>query len=111
MTEEKVHGQQEQEELNESMQEAFRQRDKRKAKEMENNKKAIVWSNVGCSYCEQAKRLLKSKNIEYEERNIATSEWTVQHLQEAVPGARTVPQIFVDGQHVGGYNELVKHLG
>ena len=59
MTEEKLYGQQEQEELNESMQEAFRQRDKRKAKEMENNKKAIVWSNVGCSYCEQAKQLLK----------------------------------------------------
>ena len=111
MTEEKVHGQQEQEELNESMQEAFRQRDERKAKEMENNKKAIVWSNVGCSYCEQAKQLLKLKNIEYEERNIATSDWTIQQLQEAVPGARTVPQIFVDGQHVGGYNELVKHLG
>ena len=32
--------------------------------------KAVVWSNVGCSYCEQAKNLLKSKNIEYEERKL-----------------------------------------
>jgi glutaredoxin len=48
--------------------------------------KAVVWSNVGCSYCEQAKNLLKSKNIEYEERNIAHGTWTVQQLQEAVPG-------------------------
>jgi glutaredoxin 3 len=68
--------------------------------------KAIVWSNVGCSYCEQAKNLLKSKNIEFEERNIAHGTWTVQQLQEAVPGARTVPQIFADDKHIGGFAEL-----
>jgi len=72
--------------------------------------KAIVWSNVGCSYCEQAKKLLQSKGIEYEERNIAHGTWTVQQLQEAVPGARTVPQIFVDDKHIGGFNELKEHL-
>ncbi len=72
--------------------------------------KAIVWSNVGCSYCEQAKNLLKSKDIAFEERNIAHGTWTVQQLQEAVPGARTVPQIFIDDKYIGGYQELQKHL-
>ena len=72
--------------------------------------KAIVWSNVGCSYCEQAKNLLKSKNIEFEERNIAHGTWTVQQLQEAVPGARTVPQIKINGKTIGGYNEFEKYL-
>ena len=72
--------------------------------------KAIVWSNVGCSYCEQAKKLLKSKDIEYEERNIAHGTWTVQQLQEAVPGARTVPQIFLDEKHIGGFQELSEAL-
>jgi len=72
--------------------------------------KAIVWSNVGCSYCEQAKNLLKAKDIEFEERNIAHGPWTVQQLQEAVPGARTVPQIFIDEKYIGGYQELQKHL-
>ena len=72
--------------------------------------KAIVWSNVGCMWCERAKDLLKSKGVEYEERNIAKGPWTGQQLQEAVPGARTVPQIFVDDKYVGGYNELAKHL-
>ncbi len=72
--------------------------------------KAIVWSNVGCSYCEQAKNLLKSKNIDFEERNIAHGTWTVQQLQEAVPGVRTVPQIFVDEKYVGGYQELETFL-
>jgi|TARA_A100001391_G_scaffold204625_2_gene200984 glutaredoxin 3 len=72
--------------------------------------KAIVWSNVGCSYCEQAKKLLKSKDIEVEERNLAHGTWTVQQLQEAVPGARTVPQIFLDDEYVGGYQELEQKL-
>ena len=72
--------------------------------------KAIVWSNVGCSYCEQAKKLLKSKEIEVEERNLAHGTWTVQQLQEAVPGARTVPQIFLDDEYVGGYQELEQKL-
>jgi len=72
--------------------------------------KAIVWSNVGCSYCEQAKNLLKAKDIEFEERNIAHGTWTVKQLQEAVPGARTVPQIFIDDKYIGGYQELQAHL-
>ena len=72
--------------------------------------KAIVWSNVGCSYCEQAKTLLKTKGIEVEERNLALGTWTVQQLQEAVPGARTVPQIFLDDVYVGGYQELEAKL-
>tara|TARA_B100001057_G_C22168286_1_gene688358 strand:- start:47 stop:280 length:234 start_codon:yes stop_codon:yes gene_type:complete len=72
--------------------------------------KAIVWSNVGCGYCEQAKSLLKSKDIEFEERNIAHGTWTVQQLQEAVPGARTVPQIFLDEKYIGGFQELSEAL-
>ena len=72
--------------------------------------KAIVWSNVGCSYCEQAKNLLKTKGIEVEERNIALGTWTVQQLQEAVPGARTVPQIFLNDEYVGVYKELETKL-
>ena len=71
--------------------------------------KAIVWSNVGCTYCEQAKKLLESKGIAYEERNLAEG-WAIQQLHEAVPGARTVPQIFVDDKYVGGYKELTELL-
>ena len=67
--------------------------------------KAIVWSNVGCHFCEMAKDLLKQKGIEYEERNIA-KDWKVEQLLEAVPNARTVPQIFIDEHHVGGNVEL-----
>ena len=71
--------------------------------------KAIVWSNVGCHFCEMAKNLLKQKGIEYEERNLA-KEWKIQQLLEVVPNARTVPQIFVDDEYVGGYQDLVEYL-
>lgn len=71
---------------------------------------AIVWSNIGCGYCEQAKKLLTSKGIKYEERNIAKDPWSVEKLQEAVPGARTVPQIFIEDKYIGGFDKLVEHL-
>lgn len=70
---------------------------------------AIVWSKPQCSYCDQAKQLLKMKGIEFEERLIG-AEWTKEQLLEAVPQARSVPQIFLDDEYVGGYPELKKKL-
>ena len=67
--------------------------------------KAIVWSKDQCPYCDQAKALLKSRNIEFEERNIM-HDWTREQLLEAVPTARSVPQIFLDEELVGGFTEL-----
>ena len=71
--------------------------------------KAIVWSKDQCPYCDQAKALLKSRNIEFEERNIMHG-WTREQLLEAVPNARTVPQIFLDEELVGGFTELRQRL-
>lgn len=71
--------------------------------------KALVWSKDMCPYCEQAKLLLRSKNIAYEERNINRG-YTREQLLEAVPGARTLPQIFLDDQLIGGFTELRQHL-
>ena len=67
--------------------------------------KAIVWSKDSCPYCVQAKNLLAQKNIEFEERKIGDG-WTKEQLLEAVPDARSVPQIFLDGELVGGFTEL-----
>jgi glutaredoxin 3 len=66
----------------------------------------IVWSKDACPYCVQAKQLLTSKGIEYEERNIMQGTWTKEQLLEAVPTARTLPQIFLNGEYVGGFTEL-----
>jgi glutaredoxin len=70
---------------------------------------AIVWSSVGCTWCEKAKALLKSKGIAYEERKIG-SGYQKEDLLEAVPGARTVPQIFLDGEYIGGFDQLAIRL-
>jgi glutaredoxin 3 len=70
---------------------------------------AILWSKYHCNFCEQAKSLLKMNGIDYEERKIGDG-WTKEELLEAVPNARTVPQIFLGEEYVGGFEELRKHL-
>lgn len=71
--------------------------------------KAIVWSKDNCPYCVQAKNLLTQKNIEFEERKIGDG-WTKEQLLEAVPDARSVPQIFLDDEYVGGFDKLKARL-
>jgi glutaredoxin len=75
----------------------------------EKNMKAIVWSKYQCTYCDQAKQLLSQRGIEYEERKIGDG-WTREDLLESVPQARTVPQIFLDEEYVGGFTELKQRL-
>lgn len=70
---------------------------------------ATVWSKYNCPYCDQAKALLKQRNIPFEEKKIGDG-YTKEELLEAVPTARTVPQIFLDGKLIGGFNELRDHL-
>jgi glutaredoxin len=65
----------------------------------------IMWSKYNCSYCDQAKKLLQAHDIKFEERKIGDG-WTKEELLEAIPTARTVPQIIVNGQYIGGYTEL-----
>ena len=72
--------------------------------------KAVVWSKNSCPFCVQAKALLKQKNIEFEERNISQGDWTKEQLLEEVPTARTLPQIFLDDNYIGGFTELRKHF-
>jgi len=71
--------------------------------------KAVVWSKDSCPFCDQAKGLLKMKGIEFEEKKIGHG-FTREDLLEAVPSARTVPQIFLDDQLIGGFVELRRHL-
>lgn len=70
---------------------------------------AIIWSKPGCSFCTAAKKLLNTRNVTVEERVIGDG-WSKDQLLEAVPNARTVPQIFLDNEYVGGFDELKKRL-
>lgn len=69
----------------------------------------IVWSKENCTFCDRAKSLLLSKNIPFEERKIGDG-WTKEQLLSEVPSARSVPQIFMSGQYIGGYAELANSL-
>jgi len=71
--------------------------------------KATVWSKYHCPYCDQAKALLKQKGIPFEEKKIGDG-YTKEELLEAIPTARTVPQIFIDDELVGGFTELRARL-
>jgi len=71
--------------------------------------KAIIWSKPDCPYCVIAKKLLETKGYEVEERRVGFG-WNREQLLEAVPNARTVPQIFLDGQYIGGSDDLKKYF-
>ena len=71
--------------------------------------KAILWSKYHCAFCDQARALLQQKDIEVEERKIGDG-WTKEDLLAAVPQARSVPQIFLDDEYVGGFTELKRRL-
>lgn len=71
-------------------------------------KETVIWSKPQCPYCVKAKKLLDHSGIKYEER-VITQGWTREQLLAEVPDAKTVPQIFLHGQHVGGYDDLVKY--
>ena len=71
--------------------------------------KAIIWSRHHCPFCDQAKALLTQKGIVFEEKKVGEG-YSREDLLEAVPAARTVPQIFLDGELVGGFTELKQRL-
>ena len=71
--------------------------------------KATVWSKHHCTFCDQAKALLKQKGIPFEEKKIGDG-YTKEELLEAVPTARTLPQIFLNEEYIGGYQELKAKL-
>jgi glutaredoxin 3 len=69
----------------------------------------IIWSKYNCPYCDQAKALLKQRDVQFEERKIGDG-YTKEELLEAVPNARTVPQIIINGNVIGGFTELRKYI-
>ena len=71
--------------------------------------KAVIWSKPDCGYCEQAQKLLEMKGYQIDERKLGFG-WNREQLFEAVPNAKSVPQIFINGKHVGGFTELREYF-
>ena len=69
-------------------------------------KNVTVYMGPMCGYCDAAKRLLARNNIAFKEINIALEEGKMDEMLKKSNGRRTIPQIFFDDYHVGGYEEL-----
>ena len=69
-------------------------------------KSITVYMGPMCSYCDAAKRLLNKKNIPYKEINIALEEGKMEEMLKKSNGMKTIPQIFIEDHHIGGYDEL-----
>ena len=65
-----------------------------------------MYSGPMCNFCEAAKRLLDRNQIKYEVIDISTESGLRDEMTAKSNGRRTIPQIFFDDYHVGGYQEL-----
>ena len=69
-------------------------------------KKITIYTGPICNYCEAAKKLLKRNNLEFSEIDISSGPEVLNDMLSKANGKRTIPQIFFDDQHIGGYIEL-----
>ena len=68
--------------------------------------KIEIFSAPDCGYCRRAKKLLDAKGLAYQELDIAAEPAHREDLQRRLPRSKAIPQIFIDGAHIGGYEDL-----
>jgi len=68
-------------------------------------KNVVIYTTVTCPYCVRAKQLLQSKGLTYTEIRVDLDD-TALNKMISLSKRRTVPQIFIDDQHIGGYDDL-----
>ena len=69
-------------------------------------KKVTIYTGDPCSFCEAAKALLKTKNVEIEEIDIWKDSTKAKEMLQRTDGARTIPQIFIGDHYIGGNDKL-----
>ncbi|MBK5264847.1 MAG: glutaredoxin 3 [Alphaproteobacteria bacterium] len=67
-----------------------------------------IYTKMMCSFCARAKRLLSDKGVEFEEYDITMGGPKRQEMLDRANGGYTVPQIFIDGNHIGGSDDLME---
>lgn len=70
--------------------------------------KYIIYGKQGCVNCNKAKQFLDNKGIDYEYTDLGTNPEALEFILQE--GYRQVPQIYADGEHIGGYEGLVGHV-
>tara|TARA_B100001027_G_C16094034_1_gene253033 strand:+ start:210 stop:464 length:255 start_codon:yes stop_codon:yes gene_type:complete len=69
-------------------------------------KTITIYSGPMCSFCDAAKRLLLRNNLKYTEIDVSTKDNLRDEMTKKANGRRTIPQIFFNEEHIGGYQEL-----
>ena len=69
-------------------------------------KPVTIYIGPLCAFCDAAKKLLARNNVKYKEINIATVDGAMDEMIKKANGKRTIPQIFFDEQHIGGYDDI-----
>jgi len=69
----------------------------------------LIYSSMFCGYCARAKALLDRKGVAYEDIDVMANPKRKPEMVERAGGRTTVPQIFIDGKHVGGCDDLHAH--
>ena len=69
----------------------------------------LIYGKPQCPFCEMAKNLCEQRGYNFEYRTLGI-DYTREELLENFPGARTVPQIVVNGLKVGGYEQFTKYI-
>ena len=69
-------------------------------------KNILIYTGPSCNFCDAAKRLLTRNNLSYTEIDVSLKEGLREEMIKKANGKRTIPQIFFDDYHVGGYQEL-----
>jgi glutaredoxin 3 len=67
--------------------------------------KIEIYTGPGCSYCEAAKRLLAQKGLAFDERDIGDPA-ILEEFRERLPRVKSLPQIFIAGEHIGSFEDL-----
>ncbi|SDW79445.1 glutaredoxin 3 [Litoreibacter albidus] len=65
-----------------------------------------IYTSATCGYCHAAKRLLAQKGVSYDETDVSRDSGKKAAMIQRANGGRTVPQIFINDKHVGGYDDL-----
>ncbi len=68
--------------------------------------KVEIYTSPFCGYCARAKRLLSQKGVDYVEYDVLADDSLRPTMESRAGGRTTVPQIFIDGRHVGGCDDL-----
>jgi len=68
--------------------------------------KVEIYTGMLCGFCSAAKRLLTQKGVDFEETDVTMDPGKRKEMMQRANGGHTVPQIFIDGEHIGGCDDL-----